>query len=233
MDNFERSLGERTNELAAQRLRFFQGCVIIEICHLKYESTPILGSRQLDEKNVERLKDIFEIEGCGNLEPEHKIAALIDEQTLRAGLSTSNLTSQSIKDPALQHCLSFENDCQLACVYGRHRIDAANRVQVRTWLVDLYLEALIQLREESSKSLEFTDGEIYRTLRMYQLAQNDAQERKWWARLASNGRREDITRLQRNKTLCSSFDKLLPFVGLWKSLKTTQIERLLSFKFPE
>lgn len=94
-------------------------------------------------------------------------------------------------------------------------------------------EALVQLREESKKSLEFTDGEIYRTLRLYQLSQNNAQESKWWARLGSKGRREDIRRLQLNKLLLVSLDKLLPFIGLWKPLKSTQIERLLSLKFPE
>jgi hypothetical protein len=94
-------------------------------------------------------------------------------------------------------------------------------------------DILVQLREESTKSLEFTDGEIYRTLRLYQLSQNNAQESKWWGRLASRGRREDIKRLQLNKLLLVSLDRLLPFVGLWKPLKSTQIERLLSLKFPE
>lgn len=94
-------------------------------------------------------------------------------------------------------------------------------------------DALIQLREESTKSLEFTDGEIYRTLRSYQLSQNNAQESKWWARFGSKGRREDIKRLQLNKLLVVSLDRLLPFIGLWKALKSTQIERLLGLKFPE
>jgi hypothetical protein len=94
-------------------------------------------------------------------------------------------------------------------------------------------EALIQLREESKKSLEFTDGEIYRTLRLYQISQNTAQENKWWARLNSGGRRQDIRRLQLNKLLLSKMDELLPFVRLWKPLKTTQIERMLGLKYPE
>jgi hypothetical protein len=95
------------------------------------------------------------------------------------------------------------------------------------------LDALTQLREESTKSLEFTDGEIYRTLRLYQLSQNRAQEKKWWARLSSDGRRKDIRRLQRNELLLNGLDKLLPFVGLWKPIKTSQIERMLGLKYPE
>jgi hypothetical protein len=95
------------------------------------------------------------------------------------------------------------------------------------------LDALTQLREESAKSLEYTDGEIYRMLRMYQIAGNSAQENKWRARLSSEGRREDIRRLQLNKLFLNGLDNLLPFVGMWKPLKASQIERMLALKSPE
>lgn len=94
-------------------------------------------------------------------------------------------------------------------------------------------EALTQLREESTKILEPSDGEIYRTLRLYQISQNYTQERKWQAKLRSDGRRQDIRRLQRDRILLECLDKILPFVGLWRPLKTTQIERMLGLKCPE
>lgn len=100
----------------------------------------MLGSRPLDEGNVDRLLDLFEIEGCGNFEPEHKIAALIDRQTLQTALSKSNLTMHSLLDPTKQPRLSFTTDIQLSCVYGRHRINAADAFGVKSWLVDLYLD---------------------------------------------------------------------------------------------
>lgn len=98
---------------------------------------------------------------------------------------------------------------------------------------DLPTEVLTQLQEESLKSLDFTDGEIYRNIRFYQVEQNIQQESKWWARLGSEGRRKDFRRLQRNKPLLDGFDKLLPYIGLWRPLKSSQIERMLALKCPE
>jgi hypothetical protein len=68
---------------------------------------------------------------------------------------------------------------------------------------------------------------------MYQLAGNSAQENKWRARLSSEGRRQDIRRLQLNELFLNGLDKLLPFVGMWKPLKASQIERMLALKSPE
>lgn len=68
---------------------------------------------------------------------------------------------------------------------------------------------------------------------MYQLSRNHPQELKWWARLGSDGRRKDFRRLQKNQTLQAAFDKLLPYIGLWRPLKSSQIERILSLKCPE
>ncbi|KAJ5456077.1 uncharacterized protein N7458_004341 [Penicillium daleae] len=217
MDASDNPLGHRTNILAAQRLQFYQGCVIIELHRLKFELNSVLGSRSLDERNVARIHKIFEIEGCGNLEPEHRVAALIDQETLSRALLLSDLSRESLLDPTNQPLLLLEGDVQLICVYGKHRLKAAELFGERRWLVDLYLdaipsEALTQLREESAKSLDLTDGEIYRTLRLYQISQNSAQERKWRAKLKSDGRRQDIRRLQRDTALLESLDRLLPFL---------------------
>lgn len=140
MDTGENPLSQRTNELAVQRLQCYQGCAAIELRNLKFDAYTVLGSRPLDEGNVNRLLDLFEIEGCGNFEPEHKIAALIDRQTLQTALSKSNLTMHSLLDPTKQPRLSFTADIQLSCVYGRHRINAADAFGVKSWLVDLYLD---------------------------------------------------------------------------------------------
>jgi hypothetical protein len=139
MDSLGHPLSQRTNELANQRLQFYQGCATIELRNLHFDASPVLGTRPLDQGNVNRLIDIFEIEGCGNLEPEHKIAALIDQQILHTALSKSNLQPHSLLDPTNQSPLSFEGDIQLPCIYGRHRINAADEFGVKCWLVDLYL----------------------------------------------------------------------------------------------
>lgn len=68
---------------------------------------------------------------------------------------------------------------------------------------------------------------------MYRIMQNQAQARKWWARLQSDGRRKDFRRLQNNESLREAFDRLLPYLGLWSPLKSSQIERILGLKCPE
>lgn len=140
MDSLENPLSERTNELAAQRLQCYQGCAAIKLHNLRFDADTVLGSRPLDKSNVDRLFDLFEIEGCGNLEPEHRIAALIDRQILETALSKSNLTLHALLDPTNQPRLSFTADIQLTCVYGKHRINAADAFGVKWWLVDLYLD---------------------------------------------------------------------------------------------
>lgn len=98
MDASDDPLGHRTNELAAQRLQCYRGCAIVHLQHLKFETNPTLGDRHLDARNVERLLTIFEIEGCGNLEPEHRVAALINGETLSKAISQSDLTRESLLD---------------------------------------------------------------------------------------------------------------------------------------
>lgn len=140
MDTSDNPYGHRTNELAAQRLQCYQGCAIIDFHHLKFETNPTLGSRQLDERNVERLLKIYEIEGCGNLEPEHRIAALLDQETLSKGMSQSGVTRDSLLDPTVQPRLLFEGGVRLNCVFGRHRLKAGECFGEKNWLVDIYLE---------------------------------------------------------------------------------------------
>lgn len=100
-------------------------------------------------------------------------------------------------------------------------------------LSDISTDALTQLREESTESMSFTVGEIYRTLRSYQISHNAALEQKWWARLGSEDCRKQVRRLQRDDNRRDILDKLLPYVGLWKPLRSSQITRMLGLKCPD
>lgn len=87
----------------------------------------------------------------------------------------------------------FAYAVQLVCGYGKHRLKAGEAFGEDRWLVELYLagkhtsevkgtrslivielptDASAQLREKSSNAQNFKDGEIYRTLRQYQLLYN-------------------------------------------------------------
>jgi hypothetical protein len=65
---------------------------------------------------------------------------LIDQETLSRALLRSDLTRESLLDLTKQPRLSFEGDVRLTCVYGKHRIRAAESFGERRWLVDLYLD---------------------------------------------------------------------------------------------
>lgn len=130
--------GQRANLLAQERLQFYYGHAIIEIHHLAFESDAMLGSRPLDHRNVERLRNLFELEGCANLEPEHKVAATISEHTLQGGLAHSGIRKENLFDQVNPHRLAFQDDVRLVCAYGKHRLQAGESFGEYEWLVELY-----------------------------------------------------------------------------------------------
>ena len=131
-------LGQRANLLAQQRLQFYYGNAIIEIRHLAFESDALLGSRPLDHGNVERLWNLFELEGCANLEPEHRVAATISQHTLQRGLAHTGIRQEKLFDQVNPPRLAFENDVHLVCAYGKHRLKAGESFGEYEWLVELY-----------------------------------------------------------------------------------------------
>lgn len=54
---------------------------------MKFEMNPMLRDRHFDERNLKRLLTIFEIEGCSSLEPEYRVGALINGETLLKAIS--------------------------------------------------------------------------------------------------------------------------------------------------
>jgi hypothetical protein len=143
METSENILGHRTNSLALQRLQCYQGCAIIKLQHLRFDNSNILGTREAAEENVARIIRIFEIEGCGNLEPEHRVAAIISQPILSKALSKSKLTREALLDPINQTRLELEADDLVTCVYGKHRLRAGERFGETSWLVDLYRDGKV------------------------------------------------------------------------------------------
>jgi hypothetical protein len=138
METSENILGRRTNSLALQRLQCYQGCAIIKLQHLRFEENNPVGTRGVTEEIVTKILRNFEIEGCGNLEPEHRVAAIIDQGVLSKALAKSNLTRETLLDPTKQRSLILEGSDLVTCVYGKHRLNAGERFGETVWLVDLY-----------------------------------------------------------------------------------------------
>lgn len=122
-NSLENALGHRTNELARQRLQYYIGCAIINLNHLLFEEPcDFLGVREYNQSNVDRLIKIFEIEGCGNLEPEHRVAAVVNSNALNNALSLTGITQEQLLNPTTYANLAFEHDTRLVCLYGSHRL---------------------------------------------------------------------------------------------------------------
>ena len=112
--------GQRANLLVHERLQFYYRHTIIEMRHLASERDAILGSRPLDCRNVERLQNLFELEGCANLEPEHRVAATISRHILQRGLAHTGIRQENLFGQVNPPRLVFEGDVSLVCAYGKH-----------------------------------------------------------------------------------------------------------------
>lgn len=140
MDSMYSSPSQKADQLVTQRLRYFRGYAKIELQHLVFEDMDVIGSCEVDRKNVERLVEIFKIEGCGHLEPEHRVAAIIDAQILEEAAASSMVTNEMLLKEVDPPSLRFRQDIQLLCPYGKHRLLAAKVYGEKWWLVELYLK---------------------------------------------------------------------------------------------
>lgn len=122
----------------------FAGCAKVQFKHLTFdlnESQPT--SLTIDAKNVERLIQIFKLEGCLRLDLAHHIPAIINAQTLRESLYRSQVPDSGLAARQNPPALFFSDNIHLLCLHGRHRIAAAKEILLpgnTWWTVDLYLD---------------------------------------------------------------------------------------------
>lgn len=76
---------------------------------------------------MEKLFRIFEIEGCGNLEPKHRVTATINQEVLRKALTKSNLTLEALIDLKNQPNLLLEGEDIITCIYRKYCLKAGER----------------------------------------------------------------------------------------------------------
>ena len=126
--------------LLAEKQRVFCGSVKVPICKLAAEDM-LTNPRQLDPKNVARLRDIFLIEGCHRLDPQNHVPVLIGQVILDQALRKYSIPRSSLKSLDEPELLTI--DTELTYLHGRHRLEAAKDVLAaddKWWVVDLYLE---------------------------------------------------------------------------------------------
>jgi len=125
----------------------FRGRAKVAISQIAFEPTTETGARTLDEKNVVRIINVFELEGCHRLYPEHAVPGIITESALGDALSRSKLSQSDLltQDPTPRH-LSLPPTAIVTALHGQHRIQAA-KVTLdpldQWWVVDLYTDCKI------------------------------------------------------------------------------------------
>jgi len=100
--------------------------------------------RELDTKNVERLKSTFS-KDCRRLDIHNHVPAVINQKDLDTALNESGISAENLLGNSYPE-LVFPADYRLECLHGRHRIQAGKEVLRREdkwWTVDLYLASKI------------------------------------------------------------------------------------------
>ncbi|KAK3061215.1 hypothetical protein LTS18_006765, partial [Coniosporium uncinatum] len=90
------------------------------------------------------------------------------------------------------------------------------------------------LREQYLNCRNYSDGEIYRYIRLYQKSGDKQGERRWWNRL-SPSKTKALKQLQNqcHGSIVGCLDELVQFPGLWNSFQLGSSPTILSLRCPE
>lgn len=112
--------------------------------------------RELNRKNVERLKEVFRTDNVRRLEPRNHIPAVVDQSDLDDAIQTSEISAERLlsnpdNDPPV---LTFPTGYRLTCLHGRHRVQAGRETLPPTdawWTVDLYLAGMRLFQDANTR----------------------------------------------------------------------------------
>ncbi|KAF4765573.1 hypothetical protein HAV15_003280 [Penicillium sp. str.  len=132
-------------QLTTERRLKYQGTAKINLSQITYH--PCVA-RQLDQKNVERLCEVFRKDGCNRLDVQHHVTALVTRRHLKHARREAQISAEELLTnlPDKYPFLSFPSG-QIQCLHGQHRLRAAAEVLApseRWWTVDLYLDGEIR-----------------------------------------------------------------------------------------
>jgi hypothetical protein len=223
----------------------FLGLARIRLDQLHFADSIKQGHREASEKVETRLLTVFKFVGCLRLEAENFIDAEVDSNALNLALLRANLTEAEIEakaqndiyDSAQVPALSFEQG--ITCLNGLHRIRAAESfldLNDQWWIVRLYSnvekKASTRLLESYAHEQSYSDGQIFRKIRLYHRDGDLESEKRWWARLSVT-KRKDLKQLLGVDSLREAFDALLPFPGLWTPVQLGTLHRLHGLRCTE
>ncbi|KAE8311136.1 hypothetical protein BDV41DRAFT_578972 [Aspergillus transmontanensis] len=87
-------LTDTERRLTVERLLKYQGTAKIDLNQISLQ--PLI-SREIDQKNVERLRDIFAKDGCQRLDIRNHVTAVISRQHLERACRAAGLTPEELK----------------------------------------------------------------------------------------------------------------------------------------
>ncbi|KAJ5318586.1 hypothetical protein N7476_005006 [Penicillium atrosanguineum] len=226
---------EEEVRLATERRLKYIGAAKVSISQIQFD--PPLP-RDLDTKNVARLRSVFRKNRCRRLDVDNHIPAILSRLDLANALRKANIPQQSLltNDAHQLPRLGFMAG-QLQGLHGRHRVRAGSEILSpadRWWTVDLYLDDIGEelrtfLVEEYANQKKPTDGDIYRKIRQYEGEYDEAFRERWFVRLSqSNQERLDQLDNKRNRRLRRAFDRLLAIPGLWPGMRISVLHRLIA-----
>jgi len=101
-------------------------------------------------------------------------------------------------------------------------------------VVDIPSTAKAYLREQYLNCRNYSDGEIYRYIRLYQKSGDEQGERRWRSRL-SPSKTKALKQLQNqcHGSIASCLDELVQFPGLWNGFQLGSFPTILSLRCPE
>ncbi|CAL8575817.1 hypothetical protein XPA_001720 [Xanthoria parietina] len=185
-----------------EKQKAYLGSIKYPLSYLEEESAAV-NPRQTDPKNIQRLLNIFRLEGCCRLEPRNRVPVLISEPQYERLINQLPDKGVQLRDCNVEPPETTWAE-KLVCLHGKHRLEAARHYLgsgQKWWIIDLYRDdiaasAKAALREEHENTGSFLDGDVYRHIRLKQL-QNDVEgKRKWLAKLSA-AKRRDVLQLEK------------------------------------
>jgi hypothetical protein len=243
-------------EFATLSSKRFIGTARADISSLEF----IEGGRQIDNQIIERLISIFKDMTCRRLDPDNYIPVLITQVDLNRALRVSKVQQNALKIPASDgsyHFLRTSKGQKLKCVYGKHRVKAAERYfgeGDRWWTITLFLtrgpngicpslldrykpltpsdpfeKFALRRRDSFLHQAKLNDGEIYCRFNNCKTE----EEKNYWRAWLTSCKKTALDALMGHEDLKEFFNGLLCFPGMWAALLMGNIQKHTSLQTPE
>ncbi|BCR83589.1 uncharacterized protein ACHE_10991S [Aspergillus chevalieri] len=246
-------------QLTTERQLKYQGTAKIDLDQISFRAS---ANTKVDQKNVERLCEIFRKDACHRLDIRNHVTAIVSRQDLRRACQDGGITNEDLmaNNTACYPRLQFPTG-QVQCLHGQHRLKAAEETlppTERWWTVNLYLDGLPfasphpssygpdfstdispnlrnALVDEYANEKQPNDGEVYRKICQYQHEHNAHFQKRWWSRLSDNKakRLRQLRSSPDNVDLCAAFDGLLAIPGLWNGMSLGSLNKVMAIKCDE